>query len=170
MRRLSLAPGLNAPYGARCFLTARRVAPPVTSRNATPDRQGPRKHPPDPQTHGQNSRVFVANPHIATDARRSRTRPGKADQHRRVATSHCALHNALTATQRARRLNSATKRTPAPPPLPLPRASPRNHAQASPRATANATTPTSPWGDGPPTDRRQTTDDRRRMTDVRRRV
>ena len=74
-------------------------------------------------------------------------------------------HNALTAAQRAHRLNSATKRTPAPPPLPLPRASPRNHAQASPRATANATTPTSPWGDGPPTDRRQTADNRRQTTD-----
>ena len=99
--------GLNAPYGARCFLTARRVAPTVTSRNATPDRQGPRKHPPDPQTHGQNSRVFVANPHIATNAPRSRTRPGKADRHRRVAASNCALHNALTTEHHTDRRTSA---------------------------------------------------------------
>ena len=98
---------LNAPYGARCFLTARRVAPTVTSRNATPDRQGPRKHPPDPQAHGQNSRVFVANPHIATDAPRQHTRPGKADRHRRVAASNCALHNALTTEQRTDRHTSA---------------------------------------------------------------
>ena len=158
---------LNAPYGARCFPTARRVAPTVTSRNATPDRQGPRKHPPDPQAHGQNSRVFVANPHIATDAPRQHTRPGKADRHRRVAASNCALHNALTTEQRSDRraarspLEKRHETHPrGPPPLPLPRASPRNHAQASPRATANATTPTSPWGDGPPTDGRQTTDDR----------
>ena len=136
---------LNAPYGARCFLTARRVAPPVTSRNATPDRQGPRKHPPGPQAHGQNSRVFVANPHIATNAPRQHTRPGKADRHRRVAASNCALHNALITEQRSDRQQARSPperhRKAAPPgPLPLPqtRASPRNHAPASPRATATA--------------------------------
>ena len=162
--------GLNAPYGARCFLTARRVAPPVTSRNATPDRQGPRKHPPDPQAHGQNSRVFVANPHIATDTPRSRTRPGKADQHRRVAANHCAAQRADRRAARSPLEQRHETHPRGPPPLPLPRASPRNHAQASPRATANATTPTSPWGDGPPTDRQQTTDDRRQTTDDRRRM
>ena len=137
---------LNAPYGARCFLTARRVAPTVTSRNATPDRQGPRKHPPDPQAHGQNSRVFVANPHIATDAPRQHTRLGKADRHRRVAASNCALHNALTTEQRTdrRTARSLLERRreaapPGPPPLPQTRASPRNHAPTSPRATATAT-------------------------------
>ena len=30
---------LNAPYGAQCFLTARRVVPPVTRGNAMSDRQ-----------------------------------------------------------------------------------------------------------------------------------
>ena len=41
--------GLNAPYGARCFLTARRVAPPATRGNAMPDRQWSKKHPSDQQ-------------------------------------------------------------------------------------------------------------------------
>ena len=37
--------GLNAPFGARCCLTARRVAPPVTRDNVVSDRQWSKKHP-----------------------------------------------------------------------------------------------------------------------------
>ena len=37
---------LNAPFGARCFLTARRVAPPVARENVVPDRQWPKSTPP----------------------------------------------------------------------------------------------------------------------------
>ena len=58
---------LNAPFGARCFLTARRIAPPVTGGNVMPDRQWPKKHPSDLQARGQNIRLFVATTCIATD-------------------------------------------------------------------------------------------------------
>ena len=42
----SLTSRLNAPFGARCFLTARRVAPPVTKENVVSDRQWPKSTPP----------------------------------------------------------------------------------------------------------------------------
>ena len=160
---------LNAPYGARCFLTARRVAPPVTSRNATPDRQGPRKHPPDPQAHGQNSRVFVANPHIATDAPRSRTRPGKADQHRRVAANHCAAQRADRRAARSPLEKRHETHSQGPPPLPLPRdrATTRRPRRAPPPARRHRHPPGAMVR--PPTDdRRQATGDRRQATGDRR--
>ena len=42
---LKVYSSLNAPYGARCFLTARRIAPPMTRENVASDRQWPKKHP-----------------------------------------------------------------------------------------------------------------------------
>ena len=56
---------LNAPFGARCFLTARRVAPPVTRENVVPDRQWPKKHPSGQQARGQITRLFVTTARIA---------------------------------------------------------------------------------------------------------
>ena len=83
-------------------------------------------------------------------------------------------HNALTAAQRARRLNSATKRTP----KALPRcrcpgtAQPRAGLAARHRQRDDTDIPLGRWSAHRQTtdDRRQTTDDRRRMTDGRRRV
>ena len=77
--------GLNAPYGARCFLTARRVAPPVTRGNSALDRQWPKKRPSDQQARCQISRLFVAIRRIATDSQNSVERAGNPHQRRRVA-------------------------------------------------------------------------------------
>ena len=65
--RLTRESGLNAPFGAWCFLTARRVVPPVIRGNAMSDRQWSKKHPFDQQAQGQNIRLFVATTCIATD-------------------------------------------------------------------------------------------------------
>ena len=51
-RLTSALSGLNAPYGARCFLAARRIAPPVTRGNAMSDRQWSKKHPSYQQAQG----------------------------------------------------------------------------------------------------------------------
>ena len=59
---------LNAPCGARCFLTARRVAPPVTRDNVVSDRQWPKKRPSGQQARGQNIRLFIATARIAATA------------------------------------------------------------------------------------------------------
>ena len=58
---------LNAPFDARCFLTARRVAPPVARENVVPDRQWPKKHPSGQQARGQITRLFVAVASITAD-------------------------------------------------------------------------------------------------------
>ena len=76
---------LNAPFGARCFLTARRVAPPMTRGNVVPDRQWPKKHPFDQQARSQNTRLFVATARIATDRSKGRLCPGNRLTRRRVA-------------------------------------------------------------------------------------
>ena len=76
---------LNAPYGARCFLTARRVAPPVTRGNSALDRQWPKKHPSDQQARRQISRLFLAIRRIATNSQNSAERAGNPHQRRRVA-------------------------------------------------------------------------------------
>ena len=47
--------GPYAPFGARCFLTARRVAPPVTRENVVPDRQWPKSTPPTSKHKGRIS-------------------------------------------------------------------------------------------------------------------
>ena len=60
-------PRLNAPYGARCFLTARRVVPPVIRQNVMSDRQWSKKYPSGQQTRSQNIRLFVATARIATE-------------------------------------------------------------------------------------------------------
>ena len=83
--------GINAPYGARCFLTARRVAPPVTRGNAMSDRQWSKKHPSDQQAQGQNIRLFVATTRIATDRLRGRFCPGNCLPYRRVARPQLPL-------------------------------------------------------------------------------
>ena len=59
---------LNAPFGARCFLTARRVVPPAIRGNVTSDRQWSKKHPSDQQAQGKNIRLFVGNAGIAADS------------------------------------------------------------------------------------------------------
>ena len=82
---------LNAPYGARCFLTAQRVAPPVTRGNAMSDRQWSKKHPSDQQAQGQNIRLFVATTRIATDRLRGRFCPGNCLPYRRVARPQLPL-------------------------------------------------------------------------------
>ena len=76
---------LNAPFGARCFLTARRVAPPVARENVVPDRQWPKKHPSDQQARGQITRLFVATARIAAERLRGRHCPGNRRHRRRVA-------------------------------------------------------------------------------------
>ena len=83
---------LNAPFGARCFLTDRRVAPPMTRGNVVPDRQWPKKHPFDQQARGQNTRLFVATARIATDRSKGRLCPGNRLHHRALGVS--PLHNA----------------------------------------------------------------------------
>ena len=77
--------GLNAPFGARCFLAARRVVPPVTRDNVVSDRQWPKKHPSGQQARGQNIRLFVATARIATDRSKGRLCPGNRSHRRRVA-------------------------------------------------------------------------------------
>ena len=77
--------GLNAPFGARCFVTARRVVPPVARENVVPDRQWSKKHPSDQQARSQNTRLFVATARIATDRSKGRLCPGNRLRPRRVA-------------------------------------------------------------------------------------
>ena len=76
---------LNAPFGARCFLTARRVAPPVTRENVVPDRQWSKKHPSGQQARGQSTRLFVATARIAAERLWGRRCPGNRRHRRRVA-------------------------------------------------------------------------------------
>ena len=82
--RLTILGCLNAPFGARRFLTARRVAPPVTRGNAMSDRQWSKKHPSDQQARGQNIRLFVATTRIATDRPQDEFRSGNRRRHRTV--------------------------------------------------------------------------------------
>ena len=70
--------GLNAPYGAPCFLTAQRVVPAVTRGDDTSDRRGPKKHESDPQAQRQISSLFVAIRRIATDGQQHSSRPGNS--------------------------------------------------------------------------------------------
>ena len=114
---------LNAPYGAPCFLTARRVAPAVTRENDTSDRQGPNKHESDPQARRQISRLFVAIRRIATDGQQHSSRPGHSRSRRRVAPLHaCTTPHAKHPTNRAQ--------THTPPTRPIP------HAEAGAHRTA----------------------------------
>ena len=83
---------LNAPFGARCFLTARRVVPPVARGNVTSDRQWPKKHPSGQQARGQITRLFVATARIATDRSKGRFRSGNRLHPRTLGVS--LLHNA----------------------------------------------------------------------------
>ena len=75
---------LNAPFGARCFLTARRIVPPVARENVVPDRQWPKKHPSGQQARGQITRLFVATARIAAERLRGRWCPGIRRHRRRV--------------------------------------------------------------------------------------
>ena len=76
---------LNAPFGAQCFLTARRVVPPVARESVVPDRQWTKKHPSDQQARGQITRLFVATARIAAERLRGRRCPGNRRHRRRVA-------------------------------------------------------------------------------------
>ena len=76
---------LNAPFGARCFLTARRVVPPVTRENVVPDRQWPKKHLSGQQARGQITRLFVATAGIAAERPRGRRCLRNRRHRRRVA-------------------------------------------------------------------------------------
>ena len=76
---------LNAPFGARCFLTARRVVPPMTRENVVPDRQWSKKHPSGQQARGQITRLFVATARIAAERLRGRWCLGNRRHRRRVA-------------------------------------------------------------------------------------
>ena len=76
---------LNAPFGARCFMTVRRVIPCVTTQNRQPDRQQSKKHPSNLQARDQNISVFVAAPRIATNVPLRRAQPGNVRIDRRVA-------------------------------------------------------------------------------------
>ena len=90
---------LNAPYGAPCFLTTRRVAPAVTRGNDASDRQGPKKHESDPHARRQISRLFVAIRRIATDGQQHSSHPGNSRSRRRVAPLHaCATPHAKQPT------------------------------------------------------------------------
>ena len=75
---------LNAPFGAWCFLTARRVVPPVARENVVPDRQWSKKHPSDQQARGQITRLFVATARIAAERLWGRRCPGNRRHRRRV--------------------------------------------------------------------------------------
>ena len=77
--------GLNAPFGARCFMTVRRVIPCVIRQNRKSDRQQLKKHHSNLQARDQNISVFVAVPRIATDAPPWRSQPGNEGLGRRVA-------------------------------------------------------------------------------------
>ena len=76
---------LNAPFGARCFMTVRRVIPCVVRQNRQSDRQQLKKRPSNLQARDQNISVFVAVPRIATDAPLWRSQPGNEGLGRRVA-------------------------------------------------------------------------------------
>ena len=120
---MTLGASLNAPYGAPCFLTARRVAPAVTSGNDTSDRQGPKKHESDPQARRQISRLFVAIRRIATDSQQHSSHPGNLRSRRHVAPLHTCT------TPHAKQPANLTQ-TRTPPTRPIP------HAEAGIRRTA----------------------------------
>ena len=107
---LSLIPCLNAPFGAQRFLTARRVAPPVTRGNAMSDRQWSKKHPSDQQARDQNIRLFVATTRIATDRPQDEFRSGNRFPHRRVARPQHSTPRPLFAPD-----VDSSQRTPTPP-------------------------------------------------------
>ena len=82
---------LNAPYGARCFLTTENAP----TNNAEGTRLNApygarcfltKKHPSDQQARCQISRLFLAIRRIATDSQNSAERAGNSHQRRRVAT------------------------------------------------------------------------------------
>ena len=116
--------GLNAPYGAPCFLTARRVAPAVTRGNDTSDRQGSNKHESDPQAQRQISRLFVAIRRIAADGQQHSSRPGNSRSRRRVAPLH-----AYTAPHAKQPTNRAQARVPPTRPIPHTEAGARRAVQ-----------------------------------------
>ena len=60
---------LNAPDGAGCSLTPRRVERQLTCTNATPDRQWPNREPFDQRAQVDFRGLFVGNTRVATDAR-----------------------------------------------------------------------------------------------------
>ena len=104
---------LNAPYGAPCFLTTRRVAPAVTRGNDASDRQGPKKHESDPHARRQISRLFVAIRRIATDGQQHSSHPGNSRSRRRVAPLHaCATPHAKQPTNRAQTRTPPTRPIP----------------------------------------------------------
>ena len=132
-----MASCLNAPYGAPCFLTARRVAPAVTGGNDTSDRQGPKKHESDPQARRQISRLFVAILCIATDVRQHSSRPGNSRSRRRVAPLH-----ACTTPHAKQPNNRAQTRTPPTRPIPHTEAGTHRAVQRDgPRPRDGARTP-----------------------------
>ena len=67
-RVLPLA-SLNAPDGAGCSLTPRRVERQMTCTNATPDRQWPNREPFDQRAQVDFRGLSVGNTRVATDAR-----------------------------------------------------------------------------------------------------
>ena len=87
---------LNAPFGARCFMTVRRVIPCVTTRNRQPDRQQLKKHPSNLQAQDQNISVFVAAPRIATNVPLRRAQPGNEGD--RSACRHANILAGCTVT------------------------------------------------------------------------
>ena len=60
---------LNAPDGAGCSLTPRRVERQLTCTNATPDRQWPNREQSGQRAQAQFRGLFVGNTRVATDAR-----------------------------------------------------------------------------------------------------
>ena len=87
---------LNAPFGARCFMTVRRVIPCVTTQNRQPDRQQSKKHPSNLQARDQNISVFVAAPRIATNVPLRRAQPGNEGD--RSACRHANILAGCTVT------------------------------------------------------------------------
>ena len=61
--------GLNAPDGAGCSLTPRRVERQLTCANATPDRQWPNRGLSGQRARAQFRGLFVGSTRVATDAR-----------------------------------------------------------------------------------------------------
>ena len=100
--RLARESGLNAPFGAQCFLTARRVVPPVTRGNVASDRQWSKKHPSDQKARGQNIRLFIATTCIATDRPQDEFRSGKS-----LPSLACRAATTLNACRVTTRLLSA---------------------------------------------------------------
>ena len=135
--------GLNAPYGAPCFLTARRVAPAVTRGNDTSDRQGPKKHESDPHARRQISRLFVAIRRIATDGQQHSSHPEHSRSRRRVAplrtcTTPHAKHPANLTQARMPRPRPNAAHTPDP-----------THRGRDPPHCAARRTPASYWSVNP---------------------